>query len=340
VSAGLSLAPELVERIASVYGLQARDLQLVTGGNYNSVYAASVSGRDAILRVAPPEEEITPASTRAVISWLLHAAAGGGAVPRPIASARGSLVEVLETPEGIYTVTAYVRSPGLCAQDLPAAHWSDGLRRAFGHAVGRLHALSRAYLPTEPALRRPSWQEVGSCFRPVDTMGSEQAPLIARRDMLLARVGTLPRDAQSYGLVHADLHLGNVLVASESAQVTVIDWDDACYGWYAMDIALPLFDALVLCAEEEREVQGERFLRGFLRGYREESAFDGEWVLRLPLFLSLLELSIYTQVHRGVDPPDPDGWIGRFMRGRYERMVADQSYVDLDWAALARLATL
>ena len=50
---------------------------------------------------------------------------------------------------------------------------------------------------------------------------------------MLARLG---QDPAGYGLIHADLHLGNVL--DHYGQARPIDFDDAAWGHYAVDLAI------------------------------------------------------------------------------------------------------
>ncbi len=77
----------------------------------------------------------------------------------------------------------------------------------------------------------------------------------------------------------------------------------------------------------------ERFARHYLAGYREERTLGTAQLGWLPLFLSLLEVGVYTQVcgQAGAD----DTWVARFLRGRRERILAGAPYADLDWAGLA-----
>lgn len=67
----------------------------------------------------------------------------------------------------------------------------------------------------------------------------------AERDLLLAVRGwlrqwlvQLSRDPSVYSLIHADMHPGNILVDGD--RLTVIDFDDAGFGWHLYDIAVVL----------------------------------------------------------------------------------------------------
>jgi Ser/Thr protein kinase RdoA (MazF antagonist) len=85
-----------------------------------------------------------------------------------------------------------------------------------------------------------------------------------RVQAVLAELGSGP---QAYGLVHADLHLGNVL--DHRGQARPLDFDDASWGHYALDLAVavdsvpePLHPVLL---------DGYRAVRPLPAGYQEHT---------------------------------------------------------------------
>ncbi len=56
---------------------------------------------------------------------------------------------------------------------------------------------------------------------------------------LLKEIETLPKDKDSYGLIHNDLHPGNFLIDGE--RIHLIDFDGCMYSWYAFDIGNALY---------------------------------------------------------------------------------------------------
>ena len=52
----------------------------------------------------------------------------------------------------------------------------------------------------------------------------------------MRRSPRLERQPAVYSMIHADMHPGNVLVDGD--RLTVIDFDDAAWGWHAYDIAV------------------------------------------------------------------------------------------------------
>jgi Ser/Thr protein kinase RdoA (MazF antagonist) len=204
-----------------------------------------------------------------------------------------------------------------------------------------MHALSRHYVPPHGVLRRPQWDSIGCCFNPTGLPGSTGTVVADRRAEVLRLLGDLPTDSESYGLIHADLHCANLFVDVDAGLVTFFDFDDCCYGWYAMDVAMSLFDVVVLYGGTDGGGFAETFLSNYLLGYIGERSLRGFWVTQLPHFLKLLEIGVYLQVGRAYESGTEDQWIGKFMPGRRERIEAGAPFIDLPFAELAlRLAEL
>lgn len=96
-------------------------------------------------------------------------------------------------------------------------------------------------------------------------VGESEAEVLDRAQQLLhrrlAEYGTGP---QTFGLVHADLRLANLLVDGDT--ITVIDFDDCGFGWYFYDFgtAVSFFEDHPSVPEwQDAWVSGYRTLRPF-----------------------------------------------------------------------------
>jgi Ser/Thr protein kinase RdoA (MazF antagonist) len=163
--------------------------------------------------------------------------------------------------------------------------------------------------------------------------------ILEKRAQVLSLIQALPKGRDSYGLAHLDQHFGNFFVDAARQQILLFDFDDCAYGWCIMDIAMLLFDVLVVYAGPDRRQFGERFLENVLRGYRTHMPISQFWVSQLPHFLKLLEIGIYVMLHRAYDPATADGWVNKFMPERRYRIEHELPHVDLDFRALHRKAT-
>jgi Ser/Thr protein kinase RdoA (MazF antagonist) len=141
----------------------------------------------------------------------------------------------------------------------------------------------------------------------------------------------LPSLPEDYGLIHSDLHLANIMVDLPTNAVTFLDFDDCCQGWYAMDIAMTLFDILVVYPMADKASFANQFLANYLIGYRQEADLSRFSIESLPHFLKLLEVGIYSQVYRSYASGQADTWVKKFMAGRAECIEQGIPYVGLNF---------
>lgn len=323
------LAPAL-----ELYGITSPPERL-TGGFTSGVYEYRRDGRPYVLRILPPDDPETGITAmQATLSWIDFLAARGVPVVRPVRSARGRLIETVECGGQTAVAVAFEKVEGIRAEEVPFDKWNEALYRELGRVAGRLHAASRQYAPPDSP-RRPHWNEAENYYHETARADPALAPVEGRRQEALRHIATLPVDPGGYGLIHGDFHCANLMINPASGAITVLDFDDCVYGWFAMDIAMSLFDMLVLCPAPEREAFAPRFLECYLQGYLAENPLDGRWIRELPWFLKVLEAGIYIEVHGYYDPQDTASWSGKFLAGRRERIDSDVPYTSLDFAKVA-----
>lgn len=298
----------------------------LAGGTSTAVFGCRAAGHDCVLRILPGEQVELLSAT---LSWLDFLSQREAPVARPLRSLSSKLVEPLEAGEGGFVAHLLERAPGVLAENLPAETWNEGLFEAFGRATGRFHALSEQYQPSAGDPRRPAWQGENEAFLSGDYHRALPAALQALNLRLSAEMLALPCGSEDFGLVHGDLHFANFFVDHE--RITIFDFDDSCYGWYALDAAMILFDVLVLYPGEDKEAFAQRFLRAFLRGYRSQRPFSTFWLQQMPLLLKIQELWIFALLLPEEQYWEPGSWPAKFMPGRRARLEAGQPYVNVDF---------
>ena len=159
----------------------------------------------------------------------------------------------------------------------------------------------------------------------------------AQRGKVVSYLNSLPKENNSFGLIHGDLHLGNFFIDDTENKITIFDFDDCVYGWYMMDIATLVFDFPVVYAQTNEHELTKNFTRHLLNGYISEKPTSMYWIKQLPHFLKLLEIGIYMLVYKDYDPEDNQSWIGKFMLGRKESIENDIPYLDIDFEGIMHL---
>jgi Ser/Thr protein kinase RdoA (MazF antagonist) len=146
----------------------------------------------------------------------------------------------------------------------------------LGRVLAVLHAHARRFRPP-PGFTRPTldihyltwtdtWHAAQLARRPLDPAIQRLLGKVTTRvQAALAQLGTSPA---VHGLVHADLHLGNVL--DHHGQARPLDFDDAAWGHYVLDLAItvdsvpePLHPVLL---------DGYQTVRPLPDGYQEHAA--------------------------------------------------------------------
>lgn len=273
----------------------------------------------------------SPAMIEGEVDWINTLARGGAGVARAIFSSTGRLVECI--PDGLgenFLATAFVKASGRA----PRRHdWTPGFFETYGRLLGRIHAISRTYQPSNPGIRRPDWDD------PINIQLDQYLPSSEHRaaerfKAVTAYLKTLPRDPEGYGMIHQDAHGGNLFV-DETGQITLFDFDDCCYGHYIYDITMVLFYALTM--QPDPEGFTAQFMPVFLQGYRQENHLDPKWLAQIPHFLKLRELDLYALIHRSFDVENiDDPWVKWFMDGRKIRIDHDRPVLDFDFMSLAQ----
>ena len=264
--------------------------------------------------------------------WINYLVGGGASAAQAVPSARDRLVELIDDGRGgHFLATAFARAPGRPPWEVG---WTPELYETYGRLLGRMHALTQHYQVPDPAWRRPEWDDPLMLDAGRNLPASE-ALAIERHRQVVEHVQSLARDRASYGLIHFDAHGGNLLV-DQSGAITLFDFDDCLYSWFAYDLAIVLF-YVVTGVEDPASVAGA-FLPPFLRGYRRENRLDPGWLHELPWFLKLREIDLYGVIHRSFDVDNLDNpWCARYMQDRKRRIEEAVPYLDFDLDALAHL---
>lgn len=103
---------------------------------------------------------------------------------------------------------------------------------------------------------------------------AERRLMLDTRAHLHAALARLDRQPSVYSMIHADMHPGNVLV--DGGGLTVIDFDDAAWGWHAYDIAVALV--------HQQGPSLAAFERAYVAGYRSVRPISEQSLMLLPTF--------------------------------------------------------
>ena len=311
------------------YNIAADQIELLDGFE-SFIYKFQRPDGQFILRIGHSDRR-SPNLIRGEVDWINYLAAGGASVARAILSENGNLVEPVDDNQGgEFLCTAFVHAPG---KSLRRDQINDRLFRNYGHLIGKMHALAKTYQVSDPDWKRYAWDstENNTAER---QMPAKEVIAMEKYRAVLAHLRSLPRDTESYGMIHQDAHAGNFFVDDEF-RLTLFDFDDCVYGHFIYDIAMVLFYTAM--GEPDPAEYTGRFMPVFLSGYREENRLDPAWLAELPHFMKLREIDLFAAIHFSYEDGDnPDHpWCARYMKGRREKIEGDVPFITFDWSSLA-----
>ncbi len=271
----------LVADAIARFGLPAlARVTFVRHGENTTYKIAGPHGRRFALRVHRPGYQTTEA-IRSELAWMESLRSGGVRTPAPVPGVDG---------DPLQNVTA-----AGCVRTAVLFEWIDGAPLSevadlepwerLGELMARVHTHARTW--KRPArFTRPAWDAaalVGDDPRwgPPDPERifdtDDRASLDACRGEVGRRLAVFGTGPDRFGLIHGDLGFANVLVSGDGT-ITIIDFDDSGYGWYAHEFACVLYPL-----EGTGELGDRR--DALVAGYRRVREFPDESLRELPTFL-------------------------------------------------------
>lgn len=301
---------------------QVRDI----GGFESYVYEYCKKQLPYILRISHSLRRSVD-QIRGEVEWINYLKDHGLNLSRAILSEAGRLVEVIGEPDSYFSAVSFEKAPG---QHVTREDWNPTLFKKLGQYMGKMHAITKHYTPSESAIKRMEWDDELVDFAEKFLQPSD-AGVVEKYNRLLDYLRQLPKDHDSYGLIHVDMHRGNFFV--DQGEIYLFDFDDSQYGWFVYDIAIALFYAVPHHCESKEDLDAaRRFYESFMEGYSEENTLDHKWLKEIPYFLKLREMDLYVVINRSFDLNNLDPWCESYMRNRKYKIENDIPYVDLGFA--------
>lgn len=260
------------------------------------------------------------------VEWINFLSDHGISVARAIPSNNGKLVEIIsDQMNENFLATAFNKAKGKS----PWGRWTPELFEKYGELIGKIHVVTNQFQPTYPDRKRPEWDD--PIFDYVHPNLPDQEWTIKQKYKLACdHVNKIPKNPQTYGLIHQDAHGGNLFI-DDAGQITLFDFDDCCYSWFINDIAIVLF-YMVMGAKDRNEFTKD-FLTHFLTGYLQHCPLDQNLLKEIPYFLKIREIELYAVIQRDFGTVNiEDEWCNRYMNGRKEKIENDIPFIDFDFA--------
>ena len=307
------------------FGIGSAHLQLV-GISENVTFRADDdrSGQAYVLRLHRPDYH-TAAELDSERVWLAALRDFGISVPTPVGAPDGRYFVPVEVDgREVRQVGLNVWAPGEIVGELLTAHDritdAAGLPeiaapfRQLGGLMAAMHNQAAGWTPPSSFRRHrldldgllgdaPFW---GPFWENPVLDGRERELLITARDHCRERLRRYGEPRRTFSMIHADLHLANLLTCD--GQLSVIDFDDAGFGWHQYDIAVAMFHS--------RDTADFRAARqAFLHSYRAVRPISDDDLALVPMFELIRGMAILGWRAARPEVPWPDGQLEMFRKG-------------------------
>ncbi len=285
----------IAERALPHWGLKPERMDLISRSENTVFRLDQPDGEAHALRIHRPGYH-TLAELESELLWTQALNEFGIGVPVGVRTLAGPGYSTIPTPDGqssrVVGLVDWIEGEILGAtmqsetDHTKIAAWF----RQLGRVAARMHNQAVAWTPP-PAFTRHAFDVPGYVgetpfwgrFWAIPILSPSQRELLGRaREGIREALTDYGKDRGTYSMIHADLHVHNVLVDA-SERLHVIDFDDAGFGWHQYDFATALFGL-------EEQPYFDEITKALLGGYREIRPFSDEALSLLPLFLLIRRL--------------------------------------------------
>ncbi|WP_406687512.1 phosphotransferase enzyme family protein [Rossellomorea vietnamensis] len=295
----------------------------------NYVYEVHKGEVPYILRLTHSSHR-SKGEVEAELQWINYLHKHGVNVSLVNDSETGNLVEVLETGDTHFFVCLFDKAPGKpVMMDDPL--FDDDLFYKWGKLTGHMHRVTKGYVQDEN--KRERWDQDDVLDYDNYLSSVEDRDIIEKGRLNKENIRGFKETQDSFGLIHSDIHPGNFFY--QDGDLHVFDFDDSMQFFFVSDVAIPLYYSVWWKFRNEtleiRSRFGERFLIAFLQGYVAECEIGDEWVKRIPHFLLLRDLTLYTVFHKKWDLENLSEREQSLLTQIRERLHRDEPIVELDY---------
>lgn len=257
----------------------------------NAIYPFQALGKTQFLRFSPKTEKCRE-SILAELDFISYLRSKEYGVLETVVSRNGEELVEAQTPWGEYFASVFKRVKGV---QINKTDLSDIVIFSHGKALGKLHQLSSEYKPTKN--KRWSYSDVLNWIHNILVDFPHEKSALMETKVLQDYFNSIPITKSNFGLIHYDFEYDNVFYDEVSKSCNVIDFDDAMFHWYVMDIEQAL-DSLQDCILPEMFQQKKQC---FMDGYRTEYDISDDMMSLIPACRRFANLYGYVRVLKSAE---------------------------------------
>ncbi|MDX8365715.1 phosphotransferase enzyme family protein [Cytobacillus sp. IB215665] len=257
----------------------------------NAIYTFKYKGETRFLRFSPKTEKCRE-NILAELEFITYLRSKRYDALEVVNAQNGVDLIEAQTPWGVYYASVFKRVAGV---PINKTDFSDHVLFSYGKALGKLHQLACDYKPVRNT--RWSYSDVLHWIDHTLSHFPNETAAKVETSMLKQYFKTIPVTKHDFGLVHYDFEYDNVFYDEASHSCHIIDFDDAMYHWYVMDIVQALDSIKECMSDDNYQVMKKQFLAGYLT----ENEISEDMMSIIPACKRFANLYGYVRVLRSVD---------------------------------------
>ena len=284
----------------------------------NAIYPFRINGEVCFLRYCPTSEK-KKENILAELEFVAYLRSQQFPALEPVPAKSGEVMVQKMTPWGEYYASVFKRVKG---KEISESGSDDKILFAYGAALGHLHRLSSEF--TNPKTKRWTHVDVFNWIECELRQLDDERLALAELELLRETFADLPIHAENYGLIHYDFEPDNVFYDEISQACSVIDFDDAMYHWYIMDVTQALCQLKTLAPGGEFAHKQA----AFIQGYRSQFTLDQAALALMPICRRFANLYRYTRTTRAMQEDwenEPD-WLVDLRAKLSDELVRDTEF--------------
>jgi Ser/Thr protein kinase RdoA (MazF antagonist) len=227
--------------------------------------------------------------TKAEMDWLYYLAEKNIGVSLPLKTNNNELVISTKENGEDYIITAFEMANGLFWDRNDPKRWNAKIFFNWGKVMGDIHRLTKDFTPANEFDIRYTcngWNALHDSIKSCPSVNK-----VAEK--LISEILALPKDKDSYGLIHYDMHQWNFYIDGE--KITVFDFDDSLYGWFALDIGIALYAALWWGRNDNAGNDFSKIIvDNFFKGYLSANHLSDFWISKVPMFMKFRQICAFS----------------------------------------------
>lgn len=294
------------------------------GGFENFIYEYEKDGFEYVIRYVHSQHRSFEL-VYAELEFIDYLDKNGANVSTVVHTIDNELLFKVPAQEGYYfTVCVFTKAKGTYVKKDDI---TENFIEMFGKQVGKLHRLTKAYTPEH---KRTQFYEEDYIDIGVRNLKKKHQFVIDRAIEITEKIKGYSQDKDSYGLIHTDLHFGNMYY--DGSELTFFDWDDASYKHFISDIAIIIFYTYGMGPDSDKVIEDKTidFLRPFMKGYEQENHLDVSWLYKLNDYFMLRQVILFMVIYAAGEDLINGRWGQNFINKFESRIKNNTPFFDVE----------